>query len=95
MMGRAARYHALRGLALGILLAVATFTGLAIYNQVIEKQNATQAAGLVQGLLKADTAQTPALIAEMTNFRHWTDPLLRQENDKPTADNSSSIVVNQ
>src|SRR5262249_13052508 len=46
MMRRASRYHALRGMALGLLLALATFTGLAIREHGIERRKATHAAGL-------------------------------------------------
>ena len=59
MMGKAGRYHAVRGLVLVLLLAAATFAGLTVRNQVIEKQKATQADGLVQGLLKADRPRRP------------------------------------
>src|SRR5262249_6474590 len=54
MMAQASKYHALRGMALGLLLAVATVTGLAIWEQVNEKQKATHAAGLVQAVLNAE-----------------------------------------
>ena len=57
MMRKATRYHAARGMALGLLLAVATVTGLAIREQVVEQRKATHAAGLVQRLLDAETAQ--------------------------------------
>ncbi len=87
MMGRATRYHALRAATLGVLLAVATCTGLAIRQQVVEQQKATRAAGLVQAVLNADTAQVPAIIGEMSEYRTWVDPLLRQEIDKAEKDN--------
>ena len=74
MMGKASRYHAVRGLVLVLLLAAATFAGLMVRNQVIEKQKAMQADGLVQGLLKADTAQAPALIAEMAKLSPMDRP---------------------
>ena len=61
----------------GLLLAVATFTGLAIREQVDEQQKATHAAGLVQRLLDAETAQVPGIVGEMAEYRKWTDPLLR------------------
>src|SRR5208337_3554606 len=62
MMRKAGKYHALRGMLVGVLLAVATVTGLAIREQVIEQRKATQAAGLVQSLLNADTVQVLAII---------------------------------
>ncbi|HLN31251.1 MAG TPA: protein kinase [Gemmataceae bacterium] len=82
MMRKGGKYHAVRGMLVGGLLAVATFTGLAIREQVNEQRKATQAAGLVHSLLNADTAQVPAIIDGMGEYRRWTDPLLREENDK-------------
>ena len=82
MMARAGKYHAVRGMALGLLLAVATVTGLAIREQAVEQRKATYAAGLVQRLLDADTAQVPGVVGEMAEYRQWTDPLLREENGK-------------
>ena len=64
---------------------MATFTGLTIWDQVGEQRKATHAAGLVQAVLNADTAQVPGIVAEMTEYRKWADPLLRQENDKAAA----------
>ena len=82
MMRKATRYHVVRGMALGLLLAIATVTGLAIREQVVEQQKATHAAGLVQRVLDAETAQVPGVVGEMTEYRKWTDPLLRQEHGK-------------
>ncbi len=82
MIRTATRYHLLRGLALVLLLATATVTGLAIRAQVVEQQKAAHAAGLVQRVLDAETAQVPGVVDEMTEYRKWTDPLLRQENGK-------------
>jgi len=82
MMRKAGNYHAVQGMLVGVLLVVATFTGLAIREQVNEQRKATQAAGLVQSLLNADTAQVPAIIDRMAEYRKWTDPLLREEYDK-------------
>jgi formylglycine-generating enzyme required for sulfatase activity len=82
MMGKAGRFHAVRGVALAVLLAGVTLAGLGIRSEVIEQNRATHAAGLVQRLLDAETAQAPDIIAEMEGYRHWTDPLLRQENEE-------------
>jgi formylglycine-generating enzyme required for sulfatase activity len=82
MMGRAGWYHAVRGAALALLLAVATVTGLVVWQQVRDGQKATRAVGLVQALLNADTAQVPGIVREMTAYRQWADPLLRQENEQ-------------
>jgi formylglycine-generating enzyme required for sulfatase activity len=85
MMRKASRYHAVRGVAVAVLLAVTTFLGLTLRDRVEEQRKATYAAGLVQSLLNADTAQVPAIIAEMSAYRQWTDPLLREERDKAAA----------
>jgi eukaryotic-like serine/threonine-protein kinase len=82
MMAKAGKYHAVRGVVIGVLLAVATFTGLVIRDQVEERRKATQAAGLVQRVLDAETAQVPGVVSEMAEYRKWTDPLLRAEYDK-------------
>ncbi|HEV3258389.1 MAG TPA: SUMF1/EgtB/PvdO family nonheme iron enzyme [Gemmataceae bacterium] len=79
MMGKAARYHAVRGLALAVLLAAVTLAGLGIRRQVVERNKATHAAGLVRGLLDADLAQVPGIIEEIEDYRLWADSLLRQE----------------
>ena len=81
-MRKASRYHALRGLALAVLLAVVEFTGLTIRDQVEEQQKATMPPGLVQAVLDADTAQVPTIVGKMAEYRQWADPLLREENDK-------------
>ena len=82
MMAKAGRYHAVRGLLVGILLAVVTIAGLAIRNQVEERRKETYASGLVQAVLNAETAQVPDIIGKMAEYRQWTDPLLREELDK-------------
>ena len=84
-MAKAGKYHVVRGVVVGVLLAAATFTGLVIRDQVEEKQKATQAVGLVQAVLNAETAQVPDIIGKMVGYRKWTDPLLREENDKAAA----------
>ncbi len=91
MMRKAGRYHAVRGLALGLLMAVTTVTGLVIREQVVEQRKATQAAGLVQAVLNAATAQVPSVVGEMAEYRKWADPLLRQENDKAAANSRQKL----
>ena len=91
MMRKASRYHAVRGAALALFLAVATITGLEIREQVVEQSKSNRAAGLVQSLLKADTAQVPAIIGEMAEYRQWVDPLLKEENDKAAANSRHKL----
>jgi serine/threonine protein kinase/formylglycine-generating enzyme required for sulfatase activity len=79
MMRRATRLHAVRGIALGLLLTVAAVMGLAIRGQVVEQRKATHAAGLVMRVLDAETAQVSGVVVEMAEYRKWTDPTLRQE----------------
>ena len=82
MMRKASRYHVVRGAVLALLLSVATVTGLVIRDQVEEKQKATHAAGLAQRVLDAETAQVPGVVGEMSEYRRWVDPLLREEYKK-------------
>ena len=77
LMAKSGRVHAVRGLVVGVLLAVATFTGLTIREQIVEQQKATQAAGLVNSLSKADIDQVPTIISDLTTYREWADPLLK------------------
>jgi formylglycine-generating enzyme required for sulfatase activity len=93
MMGRAGRFHALRGSVLALLLAALAVTGLAIRDQVEERRQATHAAGLVQAVLNADTTQTPGIIEEMAAYRPWTDPLLRAELAKAPARSRERLHV--
>ena len=79
MMRKATRYHVARGMALGLLLAVATIFGWVIREQVVAQHNATHAAGLVQRVLVADIAHVPGVVDAMIKYRKWTDALLRQE----------------
>ena len=83
MMRKAGRHHAVRGAAVAASCCqLATFNVLTIRDRVEDRRKATYAAGLVQSLLSADTAQVPAIIVDMAEYRHWTDPLLREESDK-------------
>ncbi len=54
----------------------------AVEKDAEEQKHATHAAGLVQAVLNADTAQTLAIVGEMAEYRKWTDRLLREEYDK-------------
>jgi eukaryotic-like serine/threonine-protein kinase len=91
MMQRAGRHHAVRGIMTGVLLAVATFVGFAIREQVIEQRNATYGAGLVTRILDADTAQVPAAVGDMAEYRPWVDPLLRAEFDKAAPNSKQKL----
>ena len=79
MMAKAGRYHAVRGLVVAVLLAVLGFAGLTIREQVGRAAESDHAAGLVQRLLDANTHEVPAIVADMSPYRRWIDPLLREE----------------
>jgi serine/threonine protein kinase/formylglycine-generating enzyme required for sulfatase activity/energy-coupling factor transporter ATP-binding protein EcfA2 len=81
MMRRAARYHAARGFALAAILLLATLAGTAVWDRVAEQRKATHAAGLVRRLLDAETAQVPGIVDDLSDYRPWTDPLLRRARD--------------
>jgi serine/threonine protein kinase/formylglycine-generating enzyme required for sulfatase activity len=82
MMARASRVHAVRGTAIALLLALSAFAALTARRMVDQQQKETRAAGLVRRLIDADMAQVPAIVSEMSPYRQWADPLLRQENAK-------------
>jgi serine/threonine protein kinase len=82
MMRRAGRYHLLRGAALALLLVALAVAGLVVRDRVVEHGRASHAAALVRGLLDAETAQVPEIIAELEAYRPWADPLLRREHDQ-------------
>jgi serine/threonine protein kinase/formylglycine-generating enzyme required for sulfatase activity len=85
MMRTATRFHVVRGALVAVLLAATTFAGLSLREQAEQRQKATHAAGLVQAVLNADTAQVPAIVRDMADLRFWTDPLLQKENDSAPA----------
>ena len=91
MMAKASRYHAVRGVVSALLLAVGTITSLAIREKVEEQRQATHAAGLVQAVLNANTAQVLDIIEKMSEYRKWADPLLRKEYDKASANSRQRL----
>ncbi|HLN28584.1 MAG TPA: protein kinase [Gemmataceae bacterium] len=91
MMRKAGKYHAVRGMLVGVLLAVATFTGLGIREQFEERRKATYSAGLVGQLLKAETAQVPGIITEIGRYRAWADPLLQEKNNTGAEDSRQKL----
>ena len=85
MMRRAGRVHGVRGFLTLALLAGAVLAGTAVRRQVIENQQATQAAGLIQRLLDADTPQVPEIVGAMRDYRRWIDAALRGELERGSA----------
>jgi serine/threonine protein kinase/formylglycine-generating enzyme required for sulfatase activity/tetratricopeptide (TPR) repeat protein len=82
LMKRAARWHGLRGLGLATVVSCLVISGLAIGHRVSEANQETQARGLVQHLLDADTAQVPEIVRSMSAHRRWTDPELRRISER-------------
>jgi serine/threonine protein kinase/formylglycine-generating enzyme required for sulfatase activity/tetratricopeptide (TPR) repeat protein len=78
MMKRAGWVQGVHGFLAVLLLAAGTITGLAAYHRALEDRQATHAAGLVQGILNADTNQVPGFIAGMQGYRRWVDRPLRE-----------------
>jgi formylglycine-generating enzyme required for sulfatase activity len=74
MMRRAGRVLGMRGagLVLGFGAIVAGLLWLA------EENAKNHAAALVQGLVKAEIAKVPDLLAEISAYRRWTEPKLRR-----------------
>ena len=70
--------HGLRAVGLSAVAAVLAVAGMDIRRRVIEDRQATAAAGLVQQLLKVDTAQVPGVVRAVESYRRWTDPELFQ-----------------
>lgn len=91
MMQRSERLHGVRvAMALIVVLVVAVIGG-SIRSEMLEQQNATRAAGLVDGLLNADIAQTPAMVHELDRYREWADPLLIKEYEAAPAGSSQKL----
>lgn len=70
MMWKAGRYHAARGLVVALLLTV---IGWGAY----EAHGTLKAHGLRDRLLDATTNEVAAIVQDMTPYRPWLDPLLR------------------
>jgi formylglycine-generating enzyme required for sulfatase activity len=70
MMARATRYHAVRTLAVALVLVLAGWGGYETYGSV-------KAHGLRDRLLDANTNEVPAIVADMAPFRPWLGSLLR------------------
>ena len=70
MMRRAARYHALRGMAIFLVLGVLGWGAF-------EEHGTLQAHALRDRLLDANTADVPTIVQDMAPYRRWVDPLVR------------------
>ncbi len=65
------------GLAV-LFVAAAGVAAFAIRREVLQQQKITQAEGLVNTLVNADTAQVPEIAEQVRENARWTEPLLRQ-----------------
>jgi eukaryotic-like serine/threonine-protein kinase len=78
MMGRATRYHSVRGLVVIVLLSLIGWGGYEI-------QGTLKAHALLDSLLRAETTQVPNIVAEMPPYRRWLNPLLRDASKEAKA----------
>jgi formylglycine-generating enzyme required for sulfatase activity len=79
MMARASSYHAMRGL---VLLAVVALAGWGLY----EGRGNLKAQALRDRLLDANTNEVPTIVREMDSFRRWINPLLHEAYRNAQAD---------
>jgi hypothetical protein len=91
MTKRAGRVHAIQSGIVAAVLVVASLVGISVRNSVVEKQNATRAEGLVDGLVKADIAEVPSFVSSLEAYRTWADPLLKQEDGKAEAGSKQKL----
>jgi formylglycine-generating enzyme required for sulfatase activity len=82
MMAKATRYHAVRALACVALLAL---LGFAAY----EGNGRLQAQALRRSVLDAHIREVPEIVADMSAYRRWIDPLLRDAAAQAEAANDS------
>jgi formylglycine-generating enzyme required for sulfatase activity len=82
MMGKATRYHALRGFVVAACLLLLGLVGRESYGRL-------KAHTLRDRLLEATTADVPVIVKDMAPYRRWLDPLLheayaqaKEENDR-------------
>ena len=69
MMKRAGRVHGFRTLALVILVSLIAWGG-------IEGYGTLRASALVESLQKVGTPDVPAIVQQLSGYRHWADPRL-------------------
>ena len=91
MMGQAARVHGIRWGIAAAVLVVAGLTGMSLRNAVVEKQNATRAEGLVDGLLKADVTEVRSSVSRIEEHRIWAYPLLKHADDQAKPGSKSKL----
>lgn len=93
MMAKAGRVYAERGTVFGLLMAALGAMGLIVRGRIVEQQQATRAAGLVDSLSKADILQVPPIIAVLSEYREWADPLLKAKFAEAQDGSSEKLAV--
>jgi serine/threonine protein kinase/formylglycine-generating enzyme required for sulfatase activity len=78
MMAKAACVHALRGLAVALILSLIGWGGHQTYGTL-------EAHALRDRLLDATTLEVPSIVQDMAPYRRWLDPLLRDALKEATA----------
>jgi len=91
MMKRAGWVHGVRAVLTLALLSAGVLAGIAVRGRVIENQRATHAAGLVERVLDAETAQVPDIVRAMREYRQWVDSALRRELEKSSDDSRQKL----
>jgi len=91
MMKRAGRVHGVRGVLTLALLSAGVVAGIAFRRQFIENRRAVHAAGLVQRVLDAETAQVPDIVEAMRDYRQLVDSPLRTELAKESDDSPQKL----
>jgi serine/threonine protein kinase len=90
MMGKAARYHAVRaGCAAAILLMLMAW-GMMIRGRIVEQRDSDHAAALVASLLDAKIERVPDIVQQMAAYRPWSNPLLERAWDEASRNGNSA-----
>jgi formylglycine-generating enzyme required for sulfatase activity len=84
MMRRATRWHVTRAVLATAALVLLTLVGIEGYGRL-------HARHLRDRLLEANTADVPAVVAEMGPWRHWLDPLLHEAAAEPDNDRRKQL----
>lgn len=82
MMRKAAWFHGTRGLVLVACMVVLGLVGWHAFGRL-------KAQGLLDRLLDANTTDVLTIVQDMSPYRRWIDPLLREANQKAKANQDS------
>ncbi len=80
LMRRATQFHVVRGAAVVIVLALLGFAGREGFGRLKAHQ-------LRDRLLESTTADTPRIVNDLSPYRRWADPLLREAYAQAEKDN--------